>query len=66
MARADGALTFTVDDDGTGFDTRATGYGTGLQGMADRLAAIGGTLEVKSRTGAGTSVVGTLPIGGAA
>jgi signal transduction histidine kinase len=66
LARADGALTFTVDDDGTGFDTRATGYGTGLQGMADRLETIGGTLEVKSRPGAGTSVVGTLPVGGAA
>ena len=34
-----------------GFDPAATGYGTGLQGMADRLDAIGGELEVRERPG---------------
>lgn len=29
--------TFEVSDDGDGFDPAQTGYGTGLQGMADRL-----------------------------
>ena len=31
-----------VRDDGRGFDTAGTTYGTGLQGMADRLEAVGG------------------------
>src|SRR6266542_3482479 len=40
----EGALTFTVADDGVGFDPRAKGYGTGMQGMVDRLSAVGGEL----------------------
>jgi signal transduction histidine kinase len=55
------SLGFTVTDDGRGFDPAATGYGTGLQGMADRLAALGGTLEVRSRPGQGAAVTGWLP-----
>jgi signal transduction histidine kinase len=54
-------LTFEVADDGRGFDPASTGYGTGLQGMADRLDALGGTLEVRSSPGAGTTVVGRVP-----
>ncbi len=57
----DGSLTFSVRDDGAGFDPAVTGYGTGLQGMADRLAAIGGELEVESAPGRGTTVRGRLP-----
>jgi signal transduction histidine kinase len=55
-------LGFEVADDGSGFDPSATGYGTGLQGMADRLDAIGGTLEVWSQPGHGTVVTGRIPI----
>ncbi|MEP6477060.1 MAG: sensor histidine kinase, partial [Actinomycetota bacterium] len=62
LACDDGDLTFRVHDDGAGFDTRATGYGTGLQGMADRLDAVGGTLEVDSAPGAGTTVTGRVPV----
>ena len=40
-----GSLRFTVTDDGAGFDTASTRHGTGLQGMADRLAALGGALR---------------------
>ena len=58
----DGDLRFTVTDDGTGFDTAATTYGTGLQGMADRLDAIGGTLHITSTPGVGTSVSGSVPV----
>ncbi len=39
-----------------------TSYGTGLQGMADRLDAIGGSLTVTSTPGAGTTVTGTVPV----
>jgi signal transduction histidine kinase len=58
----DGLVTFEVTDDGVGFDPGTTGYGTGLQGVADRLAAIDGTLEVRSMPGAGTTIVGIVPI----
>ena len=61
LSQANGSLTFEVADDGDGFDSNATGYGTGLQGMADRLDAIGGTLEVRSRPGEGTTIVGRVP-----
>jgi signal transduction histidine kinase len=57
----DGVLSFAVTDDGSGFDTSQTGYGTGLQGMADRLSALGGSLEVVSSP-AGTTVTGRLPV----
>ena len=62
VSERDGTLTFEVADDGVGFDTAATGYGTGLQGMADRLDAIGGSLLVESRTEQGTTVSGRVPL----
>jgi signal transduction histidine kinase len=62
LAASDGQLTFQIADDGQGFDTAARAYGTGLQGMADRLDAIGGTLEVASTPGQGTTVTGRLPV----
>ncbi|MFL5737735.1 MAG: histidine kinase [Actinomycetota bacterium] len=58
----DGRLVFEVTDDGVGFDPKEIGYGTGLQGMADRLAALGGTLEVRSTPAGGTTVVGNVPV----
>ena len=54
-------LTFVVEDDGAGFNPSTTSYGTGLQGIADRLSALGGTLEIRSRPGQGTIVTGRLP-----
>ena len=60
LAERDGALMFEIVDDGRGFDTSSTGHGSGLQGMADRLDAIGGELEVRSAPGEGTSVRGVI------
>jgi signal transduction histidine kinase len=65
LQTADGMLTFEVSDDGAGFDTARTGYGTGLQGMADRLDALGGSLSVKSESHHGTTVAGSVPAEGA-
>jgi signal transduction histidine kinase len=59
-----GALEFSVTDDGTGFDPGSAGYGTGLQGMTDRLAALGGDLDVRSEPGHGTTVTGWVPVRG--
>ena len=63
LSQTNGELRFEVTDDGSGFDSAATTYGTGLQGMADRLDAISGTLRVSSRPGKGTSVEGRIPAG---
>ena len=62
LVRANGSLSFEVEDDGRGFDPDAVGSGTGLQGMADRLAAVGGSLEIRSAPGQGTTVAGQVPI----
>jgi signal transduction histidine kinase len=61
--RRDGLLSFRVADDGVGFDPTSTSHGTGLQGIADRLDALGGTFQVESGIGVGTTVRGTVPAG---
>jgi signal transduction histidine kinase len=61
LVSADDALEFSVTDDGAGFNTGPGATGSGLQGMADRLAAIGGELHIRSRPGHGTTVTGRLP-----
>ena len=64
LARANGNLSFEVVDDGRGFDPLGIAGGSGLQGMADRLAAVGGSLEIRSAPGRGTTVAGHVPIHG--
>jgi signal transduction histidine kinase len=64
LGERDGRLEFEIADDGRGFDTTATSYGTGMQGMVDRLDAIGGTLEVSSESGRGTMVLGRIALPG--
>jgi signal transduction histidine kinase len=59
-------LCLSVHDGGPGFDAQgatATGSGTGLLGMADRVGAVGGVLSIESRLGHGTTVRGRLPAG---
>ncbi len=57
------ALAFDVRDDGVGFDAAATSRGSGIQGMTDRVEAIGGTLEIQTAPGRGTVVTGRVPLG---
>jgi signal transduction histidine kinase len=54
------ALSFTVTDDGPGFNATAS-TGSGMQNMADRIAAVGGTLNIESAIGEGTIVSGRAP-----
>jgi signal transduction histidine kinase len=61
LAERNGDLSFVVEDDGVGFDP-ASARGSGLTNMRDRLEAIGGTLDVGSRPGAGTTVTGRVPV----
>ena len=52
-----------MTDDGKGSTRPRPGYGTGLQGIADRLAALGGDVEIVSAPGEGTTISGRLPTG---
>jgi signal transduction histidine kinase len=63
VEQTDGVLRFMVRDDGRGFEPRAAVAGTGLQGMTDRLEAVGGSLLIESAIGVGTTVIGTVPVG---
>ena len=59
--RAEGdRLSVSVRDDGRG--GADAGRGTGLRGLADRVTALGGRLEVESPTGGGTTVSAELPL----
>jgi len=61
LADEDGWLVFSVRDEGPGFDPGTVIRGTGLQSMADRLAALEGTLSVESTPGGPTVVAGRVP-----
>jgi signal transduction histidine kinase len=61
LADEQGELAFSVTDDGAGFDPGASSTGTGIQGMTDRVEALGGTLEVLATPGGGTTILGRVP-----
>ncbi|WP_258903395.1 sensor histidine kinase [Actinokineospora sp. UTMC 2448] len=52
-------VAFTVTDTGPGFDTTAPN--AGLHNLSARAAAVGGTVEVRSTPGQGTTVSGFVP-----
>ena len=57
-----GVLRLTVTDDGVG---GADASGSGIQGLGDRMAAIGGVLEVSNTQGGGTMVSAIVPLANA-
>jgi two-component system sensor histidine kinase UhpB len=61
-------LELFIADDGVGFDPeavrRSRARSLGLMGMAERLALIGGTLEIDSAPGKGTRIRARVPAGG--
>ena len=56
---SDGELTVEIADDGVG--GAAASSGSGLRGLADRLAALDGRLEIRSPVGGGTCVRARIP-----
>lgn len=68
LERRDHSLALIIEDDGHGFDTdevsarRQTGRGLGLIGMSERAALIGGTVEIESSPGSGTTVFVRVPL----
>ena len=59
----DGRLQAEVRDGGPGFDPAAAPRGSGLTNMADRMAAVDGTLTIDSAARCGTRVVARAPLG---
>jgi signal transduction histidine kinase len=62
--QVDGSLQVEVVDDGVGgVDPGHVTGGSGLEGLRDRLAALGGDLEILSPLGEGTTVRAVIPCG---
>ena len=55
-----GTVVLEIHDDGCGFDQQGEAHGSGLQHMADRMAALSGTLAIESRLGGGTWVTAAV------
>jgi signal transduction histidine kinase len=60
MSTTNDVVTVSVRDDGRGGASLEAG--TGLRGLADRVEALGGKLDVRSPLGAGTEVRTQLPL----
>jgi signal transduction histidine kinase len=63
LARKHGSVKAVVEDDGRGFDPAdQSDRGFGLVGMRERLALLGGRLEVESAQEAGTTIAAEVPV----
>lgn len=68
--RAETLLRLTIEDNGCGFDPETAGKlareqsrgGLGIAGMRERVALIGGEIEIESSTGAGTTIFARIPL----
>jgi signal transduction histidine kinase len=56
-------LRLEVADEGHGMRMEAGTRGLGLTNMKDRVAALGGSLQIESKAGVGTRVIASVPIG---
>ena len=66
LSRRDGRLALEVSDDGAGFDPgdpELRSRRLGLTSMEERAQRLGGTLEIRSAPGAGTTVQLEAPVG---
>jgi signal transduction histidine kinase len=64
VTESDSTTTFTVEDDGHGFDQGVSQFdrdGFGLFTMRDRMALLNGTLTIESAPGRGTRVIASVP-----
>lgn len=68
LGRYDGLVRLEVRDWGHGFDAAEVGRGggpgerVGLSSMRERIALLGGSLEIRSEPGTGTSVIAEVPL----
>jgi signal transduction histidine kinase len=57
----EGAI-LVIDDDGRGFESATAGEGLGIGNLRDRVASLGGSLDIVSTAGEGTTVRAVLPL----
>jgi two-component system, NarL family, sensor histidine kinase DevS len=63
LTRMHGSVKAVIEDDGQGFDPGSPdGGGHGLVGMRERIALLGGRLQVESSPGAGTTIAIDVPV----
>jgi NarL family two-component system sensor histidine kinase LiaS len=62
MTRQDGHVELAVRDTGTGFDPAAPHPGSGLAHIRDRVAELGGTVDIDSAPGRGTALTVRVPV----
>ena len=67
LERRDGNAVLVIEDDGVGFDSEDAASwqgdrGLGLVGMRERAALLGGSVEIESRPGSGTTVFARVPV----
>lgn len=62
LSYMDDLVVLDTRDDGRGFDPTAVPAGLGLLGTRERLASLGGRVEVESAPGEGTTVVASVPL----
>jgi signal transduction histidine kinase len=64
LVRDEATVELRVQDDGTGFEPEDGGR-LGLRGMRERVALLGGSIEVESQPGAGATITARFPARGA-
>jgi len=69
LGRRDSEAVAVIEDDGTGFDpqtvlvpTLGRRGGLGLAGMRERVGLLGGSVEIESEPGRGTTVIARIPL----
>ena len=62
LTKTDDSIQFSITDHGPGFDPNEVKTGSGLQNMADRVEALGGSIRITSARNEGTSVMGKIPL----
>jgi signal transduction histidine kinase len=60
ISRVGDNVVFTIKDDGAGFAHQQRGFG--LTGMEERTRILGGSIDIKSTPGAGSTIVVTIPV----
>jgi signal transduction histidine kinase len=64
LEKPDKNIVLIVEDDGVGFDPKKKANrskGLGLIGMSERAALVGGTVEIESAKGSGTTIYASVP-----
>jgi signal transduction histidine kinase len=62
LSKTEGSVKAVVEDDGQGFDPAQADGGFGLVGMAERLALLGGRLQIESSPESGTMIALDVPL----